>query len=355
MERYVCNLSRDLVSRGWHVDTIFAAMGSEPSLLGWCRDQGVEAVRSSAVLPVTATHPIESMIALRRFIRDIDPAVVNIHYGGGHISLKDLIALRISGRRKIVVTVHHPTEWTASWHSRKKRLLTRSAAFLSNNITTISKATANVLAAAGIPLNRIEIIPIGVRPPVLLLSRLAAREILDWAQDLFVVGCISRLVDHKGLDTLIRAVAMAGDPQWRLVIVGDGPERLRLEQIVETEGLTTQVLWMGYVDDIDVALAAFDVFSLPSRLEGFGLVFVEAAFHGVPSVATNVGGIPDAVIHESTGLLVPVDDPGALRDALLRMTDDKLRRRLGDTAAARPRAEFTESAMGARFEQTFES
>ena len=99
--------------------------------------------------------------------------------------------------------------------------------------------------------------------------------------------------------------------------------------------------------------AAADVFALPSRREGFGLVYVEAALHGVPSVGCAVGGVTDVIAHGETGLLVPPEDADALAGTLRRLADDpRWRRRLG--AAAGPEAaEFTEPVMADRYTAVF--
>lgn len=96
--------------------------------------------------------------------------------------------------------------------------------------------------------------------------------------------------------------------------------------------------------------AAADVFALPSHGESLGLAFLEAAWHGVPSVGTRVGGIPEAVLEEQTGLLAPVRDPLAFAHALTRLRNDAgLRRTLGAAAQARVRTEFSETAMLQRY------
>jgi glycosyltransferase involved in cell wall biosynthesis len=93
-------------------------------------------------------------------------------------------------------------------------------------------------------------------------------------------------------------------------------------------------------------LAAADVFVLPSRIEGFGLVYIEAAMHGVPSVGCAVGGVPEAIADGVTGLLVPPGDVDALRDAIVNLrTHPEWRARLGATARTRALTEFTDHRM----------
>jgi glycosyltransferase involved in cell wall biosynthesis len=348
MERNVCALSRYFSRRGWQTSTAFPSIDAADDLLSWCARQGVDGKINDAVLPVTAPHTWRGVLALRRMVREVDPDVVSVHYGGNNISLKDVLAIRLSGRRRVIATVYHPTEWDDSLQSRKKQWLTRFSCRLVDEVTTISQATAAVLREIGVT-DRVQIIPCGVAEPHRVVERAWSRRAFGWGDDDFVIGCVARLEQAKGIDDLVRAVASSGDQSWRLAIAGRGPERERLQALID-EIAPERVSLLGYVEDLDSFFGGLDVFALPSRLEGFGLVFVEAALHGVPSVGTRVGGIPEAIADGETGLLVPVDDPSAVRDALVRMTDEGLRTRLGAAAAAWARARFTEDTMGRRFE-----
>lgn len=349
MERNVCALARYFDRHGWKTTTTFPEIGAADELHRWCEAQGVVSTTTSAVLPVTARHTWPGVLALRRLIRSVNPDFVSIHYGSNNVSLKDVIALRLSGRRKCIVTVYHPTEWTDSLQSRKKQLLTRLSAALLNEITTISQATADVLHAAGIP-NSLHVIPCGLPTPNNDMSRVESRVHFGWTDDMFVIGCVARLEDTKGIDTLIEAVELAGHPSWHLAIVGRGPQQERLQSMID-ERLPGRATLIGYVPKVDDFLVGCDVFALPSRLEGFGLVFVEAAFHGIPSVATNVGGIPEVIIDGETGLLVPVDDVAALATALEQLTEESRRTELGRAARSRAYEQFTEDVMGRRFDE----
>lgn len=165
-----------------------------------------------------------------------------------------------------------------------------------------------------------------------------------------VVTCVSRLVPRKGIDVLLRAfVQVVRDlPDAHLLVVGDGPERARLEELSRSLGLAQHVRFLGMVPtgDLRRALAAADVFALTpmamkADVEGFGIVYIEAAAMGKPAVGTRTGGIPEAVLDGETGLLVPERDAAATAVALVRLlADDVLRTRLGAAAKARAEKEF---------------
>jgi len=149
-----------------------------------------------------------------------------------------------------------------------------------------------------------------------------------------VVGCVAIMRPEKGHGDLIDAFhrISAAFPEAHLVLVGDGMplfERLRAQ--AAGLGLADRVHFAGRRHDIGDVLAAFDVFALPTHREALGTVFVEAAAMGLPVIGTNVGGVPETMRADVTGLLVPPKDPAALAAALERLlADPALRRRMGD-------------------------
>jgi glycosyltransferase involved in cell wall biosynthesis len=155
-----------------------------------------------------------------------------------------------------------------------------------------------------------------------------------------VVGTIGRLVPQKAIHVLLDATPalLQADPATRVLVVGDGPLRGALEAQARGLGIAHAVGFAGYQEDVVSAYAAMDVFVLPSRDEGFGLVFLEAMAVGVPVVGTRVIGSEDAVEDGTTGLLVPYADSPALAQAVQRLLGDaELACRLRDTAAERVR------------------
>jgi phosphatidylinositol alpha-1,6-mannosyltransferase len=174
-----------------------------------------------------------------------------------------------------------------------------------------------------------------------------------------VLLSVGRLVARKGFDAVLESIAalIHDRPHLRYVLLGDGPERQRLEERAATLGIADRVLMLGRADDA-MKWAAYercDVFVMPNRLlggtdwEGFGIVFVEAARAGRAVVAGNTGGVADAVTHGETGLLVDAEDPAALTAALQKLLEDEgLRRRMGDAARRRAHEAFSNEALRAR-------
>ena len=162
-----------------------------------------------------------------------------------------------------------------------------------------------------------------------------------------MVSSLARLVDYKGIDDTLRALARLPDPHGELVylVAGDGPSRADFERIAG-ETLGGRVRFLGRIESADALYAASDVFALPSHMEGFGLVYVEAAFAGVPSIGCRVAGAPYVIDEGRTGLLVPPGDADALAAALHTLWDDPARRqKMGAAARARALSEFTDTVM----------
>jgi glycosyltransferase involved in cell wall biosynthesis len=137
---------------------------------------------------------------------------------------------------------------------------------------------------------------------------------------------------------LLAALARLAEEGLRpaLWIAGQGPARPALEKLARELRLEDRVRFLGQRSDVADLLSACDVFILPSRHEGLGVAALEAMAAGRPIVATRVGGLAEAVVHERTGLLVPPEDPAALATALARLLrDPALRARLGAEGPAR--------------------
>lgn len=131
---------------------------------------------------------------------------------------------------------------------------------------------------------------------------------------------MGRLHENKGFDILIRSMKQIPDT-W-LLLAGAGPLRDDLGQLAEAEGVADRVRFLGWRDDIPALLATADVFVCPSRHEGMGSIILEAWAHGVPIVATASQGPKSLISDGKTGVLTPIDDVGALTQAIRRMLTD---------------------------------
>jgi len=167
---------------------------------------------------------------------------------------------------------------------------------------------------------------------------------------------VARLNPEKDIATLLQATALVAreDPNYRLKIIGDGPQRGDLEKLKDELGLRNVVAFLGMRDDIPTLMGTASVVVLSSVSEGISLTLLEAMARGLPVVATKVGGTPEIVSHGLTGLLVPPSAPRMMADALLELRRDPLRsRQMGVAGRKRVEEFFDIRRMVARYEEIY--
>ncbi|MGI8461543.1 MAG: glycosyltransferase family 4 protein [Solirubrobacterales bacterium] len=224
---------------------------------------------------------------------------------------------------------------------RKRPRLVRFALHRATAVVAVSAHAREMALLAGCDPQKVRVICNGVDAPRITgLSRLGQPTVVT----------VARMQEpYKGHDVLIRALPeireRVPDVEW--VSIGDGRLRSSLEALARDLGVSDSARFLGRIDDAerDRWLERSHVFAMPSRLpdggvggEGFGIVFLEAASHGLPAVAGNVGGAVDAVADGETGLLVDPTDPAAVAEAIARLLlDPGLAAALGDEGARRAR------------------
>lgn len=194
----------------------------------------------------------------------------------------------------------------------------------------------------------VQVIPNPVVWPMMIQAPIVAPEAVlpDSAHILLSVG---RLTTQKGFDILIDCFADLVDSfrDWLLVIIGEGSERVNLEEQIKRRGLAKRVLLTGRVGNLSQWYEAADIFVMSSRFEGFPNTLIEAMACGLPVVSVDCDtGPSDIIRHEVDGLLVPKGDEAAMRDALMRlMSEVELRVNFGKRAIeARDRFSITSTA-----------
>jgi glycosyltransferase involved in cell wall biosynthesis len=175
------------------------------------------------------------------------------------------------------------------------------------------------------------------------------RSKLNLPRDAFVVMSVGTLEPRKNQYAWVRAMlgVLRARPQMHLVLIGDGQDKRRIESLVADNGMQRQVRLLGFRSDARQLLRLADVYCHPARMENFPVTLVEAAAAGLPIIAARVGGIPEFIEHQRTGLLVDLED-GELEFArwIQSLAENlSLRDRLAEGARKAYRARLTESAM----------
>lgn len=248
------------------------------------------------------------------------------------------------------------------------RILSRFALSSASAVTVNSAFTKN--AVARLTKKPIGIIPMGVDLRLFSsASKLASSEVrkkLGIWRNGKVLLFVGRLVEKKGVSYLISAMPSVVHkfPDCKLVIVGDGIEKKSLMQQVVSLGLSKNVIFTGSVQNSELPAyyRASDVFILPSIVakggdtEGLGVVLLEAIAAGIPVIASNVGGIPDIVINQRTGILVDQKDAGQLSAAIEKLLGShQLARNLSRSARAHVVKNFSWDSASRSFWQVFKS
>jgi glycosyltransferase involved in cell wall biosynthesis len=155
-------------------------------------------------------------------------------------------------------------------------------------------------------------------------DRVRIRTRLGFAENEKLILYVGRLSSEKGVDFLVRSCArLYISGQTKLLIVGDGPEKTKLQELARTVGIGSKVFWCGSVDDVVDYLQAADLFVMPSQFEGQSNAVLEAMACGLPVIVTDVAGNNELVSHGENGLLVDYGDEAALAAAMRSLLDNQ--------------------------------
>jgi glycosyltransferase involved in cell wall biosynthesis len=293
--------------------------------------------------PATRRKPLAAVAGLVRAAQASGAADVVLL--NGLSTQRVLHALRLR-RRPAVLHVNNPVAdevpaWSRPWTWSVVRA-----------VVTDTEASARECIAAGAPADRVH----ALNPPAWsgVIPPQAAR--LDGPGR---VGYVGRLEPRKGIEDLIVAARrfLRDRPKASLTIVGARSESAppgyeeSLRAAARASGVMDRIAFAGWRADGGDAIAELDVLCLPSRSEPYGTVAAEAAAHGVPVVATRVGGVPEVVVEGETGMLVAPGDPAALAAAITPLLDDPgLRAAMGARARERALKRFAPGPYADRFD-----
>lgn len=227
-------------------------------------------------------------------------------------------------------------------------------------LTTSEKISQGLMRDLGLPASHLTCLPTGIdlerfRPG--LCSTL--RTELKIPENTKLLGMVSVLRGWKGHIHLFKALRLIKKtlPDWKLIVAGDGPQRENLPKWAEEEGIREQVYFLGHRTDVPEILSALDLLVVPSEgHEGIPQIVLQGQAAGVPVIGSRVGGIPEVIQHEVTGLLVPTRDPAALGEAIQRIFNDgELRTKIVTAARAQVESQNCISAMCERLESLYEA
>lgn len=265
---------------------------------------------------------------LNQLLEQIKPEILNAHYATGYGTLA-----RLSGFRPLAISVWGSDVFDfpekSLWH---KKFLTKNLGH-ADKILSTSQVMANQVRYLLPSVKQVQITPFGVDTHLF-----SPKEKMTSPNEI-VIGTVKKLDYKYGIDLLLRAFAQAlsrmkgrPKPSLRLLIAGDGPQRVKLKKLALDLDLKEQVEFQGKIEHSQVPsfLNRMDVFVALSRHESFGVAIIEASACRLPVVVSSAGGLPEVVRDGETGFIVAKDDHLAAAEAILRLVNDpQLRRQLG--------------------------
>jgi glycosyltransferase involved in cell wall biosynthesis len=201
-------------------------------------------------------------------------------------------------------------------------LLEMASIFLNKKVIAISQSVKKSLTKYEfIPKNKIFVLPNCI--DYKKFNKVATPRNIS-KNEKIVIGTVGRLEKEKGINFLLLSMnsILTKFPNVKLEIVGDGSAATELKKLSEKLNISNSVFFFGKFVDVIPFYSRMDIFVLPSILEGFGIVLLEAMAAGIPVVATNVNGIKEVVVHKDSGLLVPPKNPKAIADSVSSIIDD---------------------------------
>jgi glycosyltransferase involved in cell wall biosynthesis len=349
-ERQMLGLAESLRGRAETSFLSFGEHGKCAAFLAEVRRQGF----AGQQVPHDTPHFLAALHDIEHSLRQTRPDVLLCH---GYKA--DLIGRRAAQHVGVPV-IAISRGWTAeTWRVRFYEALDRHDLPMALHVVAVSAAQADLVKAAGVPANHITVIHNAARlnafPPPSAEGRVKLASIASSPGE-FLVVTAARLSPEKGVHVLIDAARRIVDvmPGVRFIVFGEGPERDRLEWIIEENGLCDSFALPGFRADLDELIPNADLAVLPSFTEGMPNMVLEASAAGVPVVATAVGGTPECIIHEKTGLLIPAGQPDPLVTSITSLLRDPAKRqRIGDAGRDFVRDEFSFARQANAYLQLF--
>lgn len=273
-----------------------------------------------------------------------------------------VIAGKYAGIPAYVRTIHGcPEPFTGLENVRMRALESVDALITKHLVTKVIMVSENLSQLLGgtYTAGQMTLIHNGIDSESVRVNVERSRIRSDWkVSDAFpLIGVIGRLTRIKGQDILLRAIAHIhrSNRTLKVVVIGEGPERTRLQELAITLGIENATIFAGHRNDVYDCINAIDIFVLPSLHEGLPMVLLEAMALGSPVIASRVGGVPEVIEHRNNGLLFSAGSDQELAENLLLLLGNReLAVRLGEEGRKRVRAQFNAEIMARHTAQVYQ-
>ena len=350
---HVANLAAGLETRGYHTTLVAGSLArGEDSMAFVAERLGVSVVSVPEIQrEVAPLYDARSIRRLTAILRKERPHILHTHTAKAGALARAAALVAGGARPPIVVHTFHGHVLKGYFGPGRTaffRRVERTLARYSDVLVAVSPEVRDELVDNGIaPRDKFTIIRLGIPLDQRLndeTSELDYRHLYGIPKDAFVVGWVGRMTGVKDTNAILEIVhaARVRGVDAVLCLVGDGPDRGRLEQVAHDLGIARATYFVGYQPDVAGYYRLFDAFLLPSVNEGTPVSAIEALASGTPVVATRVGGVPDVVRDQVDGFLVEPGDTEAAADRLAELASDpELRQRLGSSGREYARERYS--------------
>jgi len=329
-----------------------------PHVIALTRGGPYQTVLEDAGIPVTVIGKrwkadISAYFRLKQTLRELRPDIVHTWLFAA--SAYTRLAMGKQPVCPVIVSERCVDSWKSPWQLRLDRWLApRTACIVGNSASVIE-----FYQQQGLPPDRLRVIPNGVE-----LTRsggmtaASVRQRLQLPENSFIAGYIGRLAVQKRVNDLVWAVETLRQirPQFHLVLIGDGPERERLERFAESIGCAKNVHFLGHRNDAAMWISGFDAICLASSFEGMSNSVMEAMAAGKPVVVSDITANRELVTHEKNGLCVKLGDGVGYMQFFRRLMDEPdLGPRLGAAARQHMQDQFSVAKMVERYVELYDS
>jgi glycosyltransferase involved in cell wall biosynthesis len=344
---HVANLASGLETRGYHTTLVAGSLARGEDSMAFLAERLGVTVQSVPEIQreISMLHDARSIARLAAIIRAERPHILHTHTAKAGAIARAAALLVGPARPPVVLHTFHGHVLKGYFNPSRTaffRQVERTLARASDVLIAVSPQVRDELAEFGVaPREKFAVIRLGIP----LAERLADptvdldyRRLYGIPEDAFVIGWVGRMTGVKDAEAVLRIVRATRDlgVEGVLCMVGDGPDRGRLEGVAHDLGIARSCYFVGYQSDIAGYYRLFDAFVLPSVNEGTPVSAIESLASGTPVVANRVGGVPDVVRDGLDGFLV---DPGDVEGAAERLSalagDPVLRASLGESGRAR--------------------
>lgn len=320
-----------------------------PPGTSWAKEANCRVIPLNMAGEISIWRDFWAAVRLRLILRRVRPKI--LHIQGMNAGLVGRLAVAMMRRRpRAILTVHGFVfdERISKWRRRPAAWMERRMLRHTDRIVAVSNALRDELVSEmGLREDKVQVIYNGI----------AFRDLPRPQHMGAYIGTVARFVPGKGLDHFLQAAALVKSrfPEARFFVIGGGPNKYWVETIVKACGIEDCVELMGFRRDALQIVAGWDVFVLAADREPFSLALAEAMSQGVPTVASDAGGLPEIVDGETTGLLAEAGDAEDFADKICLLLEDReLAGRMAKAGDEFVRANFTAERMVAEVQNLYQ-